>query len=137
MPGVAESLGIDLPRPREACGTVRILGIEVPAEPAMVHMMLPPFHEISWESEVLFLKDEVDIPFMGVLGQHGFLDRWVVSFNYYESYLVVEEQAVFEGRLPPEALEKAKQAIASRFGIDTYEAFQTGALDSEWERPGD
>ena len=34
---------------------------------------------ISWETEVQFLYDDLDLSFIGVLGQQGFLDRWVAQ----------------------------------------------------------
>jgi hypothetical protein len=86
----------------------------------MVHLTLPPFHDVSWETEVLFLRAELDLPFAGVLGHEGFLDRWVVSFNYPDNYFVVEEHDSFVQRIP----------------TDQYETFQQGSYDSEWTRPG-
>ncbi len=63
---------------------------------------MPPFEGLSWETEVGFFVDDWQMPFAGVLGHQGFLDRWAVSFNYSQNYFVVEEPGVFHGRLPPD-----------------------------------
>jgi MerR HTH family regulatory protein len=45
-----------------------------------------------------------------VLGQEGFLDRWVASFNFYEGFFVIEEHDSFVEPL----------------GVDPYEIYQRG-----------
>lgn len=116
---IAEALGVRLGQPGAQVEEVFLLGKSRLAERAMVHLTLPPFDDVSWETEVLFLRDELDLAFAGLLGTVGFLDRWVVSFNYYDSYFVVEERDSFVDRIP----------------VDVFEEFQRN-FDSEWQPPG-
>lgn len=115
---VAEPLGIRLSQPGSAYEEVTILGGRRKAERHLVHLTLPPFDDMTWETEVLFLRDELQVAFAGLLGTVGFLDRWVVSFNYYDSYFVVEERDVFQDRIPKDM-------------ADEFLKF-----DSEWAPPG-
>jgi hypothetical protein len=89
-----------------------------------VTLTLPPFDDLSWETEVAFLLDDWKMPF-GLLGQQGFLDKWVVSFNGYDQFFVVEPRDAFVERTP--FLDEE---------LDPYVLWQGGAYDSEWERPG-
>jgi Aspartyl protease len=116
---VADALEVDVGprcRPRRQ---IQILGGVHDAVVARVTLDLPPFEGLSWEAEAAFLVADLDLSFAGILGQEGFLDRWVVSFNYYDGYFVVEERDSFVGRL----------------GVDPYEVYQRQPFDSEWERP--
>lgn len=117
--GVAEALGIEMGRPGAPVEDVYLLGSPRKAERAMIHIALPPFNDMAWETEALFLREELDLAFAGLLGTVGFLDRWVVSFNYYDSYFVVEERDSFVTRMP----------------VDVYDEFQRN-YDSEWAPPG-
>lgn len=115
---VAEALQLNI-SPLRATRRVRVLGNVFPAEPTTVTLSLPPFDDICWETEVMVLAVELDLPFAGCLGSQGFLDRWVVSFNYYDSYFVVEERNVFVQRMP----------------VYTYVEFQE-KFDQDWWPPG-
>ncbi len=117
--GVADALGLEIGKPGAQVENVHLLGGVHKAERFHVVLMLPPFDDITWEAAVLFLREELDVAFAGLLGTEGFLDRWVVSFNYYDNYFVVEERDSFVGRMP----------------TNTYEAFQA-QFDSEWAPPG-
>jgi hypothetical protein len=46
----------------------------------------------AWEARVGFITDpQFQMPFQGLLGTEGFLDRWAVTFNkYYEYFEVLE-----------------------------------------------
>jgi len=114
---VAEPLGIRLGQPGVPVEPVTILGGTHKAERHLVTLTLPPFQGMSWETEVLFLREELDVAFAGLLGTVGFLDRWVVSFNYYDNYFVVEERDSFQDRIPK----------------DMEREFQR--FDSEWSPP--
>lgn len=114
--GAAEALGVDL-SDRGAQRLHFLAGQELYAVPAMVTLTLPPFDDIYWETEVDFLLGDWNMPF-GLLGQVGFLDRWVVTFNHYRNYFVVQQLDDFEGRLP----------------VDPFEEFQK-QWDG-WDRPG-
>lgn len=115
---VADALEIDMTPRRREDRTVHILGGEHPAKLATVHLELPPFKGLGWEARCAFLYGELPTSFLGVLGQEGFLDRWVASFNYYDSYFVIEERETFVERL----------------GVDPLE-YMSGRFDSEWDRP--
>lgn len=116
---VAEAVGLEVGRPDAATITVQMLGRPWRAEAHVVGLTLPPFDDIAWETEALFLRDHVDLPFEGLLGTIGFLDRWVVTFNYYDGQFIVEERDSFRARLPIDV---------EREFLDNY--------DSEWMRPG-
>lgn len=115
---VAEALDIDLGLGRGRDRDVHMLGGVHQARLATVMFDLPPFPGLSWEAEAAFLFADLDLSFAGVLGQAGFLDRWVASFNYYDGYFIIEERDSFVGRL----------------GLDPYEVFQQ-VYDSDWDRP--
>lgn len=99
--GVGDALGVvwdhDSRRAKHTIG-----GGQHVAQLEHVRLTLPPFEELSWETDVGFFVSDWRMPFAGVLGHQGFLDRWAVSFNYSQNYFVVEEPDVFHGRLPPD-----------------------------------
>lgn len=97
---------------------IHILGGVYEARVATVTLDLPPFSGISWETQACFLYDDLELSFAGVLGQEGFLDRWVASFNLYDNYFVIEE----------------RDGFVERLGHDPTEV-NRGTLDSEWDRP--
>lgn len=115
---IAEALGIKLGEPGAPVEELTVLGGVHKAERHLVLLTLPPFEDVAWETEVLFLRDELDLAFAGCLGTVGFMDRWVVSFNYYDSYFVVEERDSFQERIPKNMAEEFKR------------------FDSEWSPPG-
>jgi len=115
---VAERLDIDMGLGRGRDRDVHILGGVHKARVAPVVLELPPFDGITWETQACFLYGDLELSFAGVLGQEGFLDRWVVSFNYYDRYFVVEQRDSFAERLP----------------VDVSEV-QLREYDSEWDRP--
>lgn len=116
---VAEALKVDISTTHATTRTVRVLGGTYPAAEAMVTLSLPPFGDMAWETEVLVLAVELPLPFAGCLGSEGFLDRWVVSLNYYDNYFVVETRDGFQARMP----------------VDVYKEFQEN-FDEDWWPPG-
>jgi len=70
------------------------------AQPESVTLTLPPFGDLTWEADVDFFVDDWGMPFAGILGEQGFLDRWVVSFNRPDGYFLVEEPQSFARRFP-------------------------------------
>ena len=86
--GVGEALGVNWdPNVRRAKHTIG--GGQHVAQLETVRLTLPPFEELSWETDVGFLVNGCELPLGGVLGHQGFLDRGEVSFNYYHSYFVL------------------------------------------------
>lgn len=116
--GAADALGLDL-SDQSRRRLHFLAGRELWAVPVHVSLTLPPFDDLTWETEVDFLlvdAEDWQLPF-GLLGQMGFLDRWVVTFNRYRNYFVVQSVDDFEQRLP----------------IDPFEEFQR-QWDG-WDRP--
>ena len=100
--GVGDALDLDWDRADARRADHTIGGGQHVAQLEQLQLTLPPFEGLSWETEVGFFVDDWQMPFAGVLGHQGFLDRWAVSFNYSQNYFVVEEPGVFHGRLPPD-----------------------------------
>lgn len=49
-----------------------------------VDLSLPATGGNCWTAEVAFIKQmDFQMPFQGILGQQGFLDRFDVTFRYY------------------------------------------------------
>ncbi|HUZ44412.1 MAG TPA: hypothetical protein VMU63_08395 [Acidimicrobiales bacterium] len=116
--GCAEALEIDLSPPYgNRLRTHEFIGKSWQAVTVHVHLTLPPFEDFTWQTEVDFLLAEWDMPF-GILGHEGFLDRWVVTFNRYRNYFIVQEVGDFEQGLP----------------VDPFVEFQK-EWDG-WDRPG-
>lgn len=111
--GCADALDIDFTRRGARRRLHRIAGGDHQAQVEMVVLRLPPFEDLWWETEVDFLLSELSLPFAGLLGQQGFLDRWVVTFNRYDNYFIVEEPDSFKSRLPPDET-RLVQAAESR-----------------------
>jgi len=45
----------------------------------------------SWSARVGFITDRsFEMPFQGILGINGFLDRWAVTFNAYYGYFLLQ-----------------------------------------------
>ena len=114
----AELIDIDMGAGRGPDRQIHILGSSHRARVANVELELPPFEGLSWDAEVCFLYADLELSFVGVLGQEGFLNHWVASFNYSGNYFVIEEPASFEERIP----------------IDPYETYLE-QYDSDWSRP--
>lgn len=107
--GVGEGIGITFRLPSQCDRRHRIIGGEWPAQTELVTLTLEPFADLSWEAEVDFLVDDPGPLPYGLLGQEGFLDKWVISFNYYRSYFVVEPIEEFEQRLSPDPYEELQR----------------------------
>lgn len=97
-----EALGVEFDRPSNRARRVwhRIAGGDYLAQIEIVVLRLQPFPDLWWETEVGFFLDDWGMPFGGLLGQEGFLDRWVASFNRYDNYFIIEEPDSFKERLP-------------------------------------
>lgn len=88
---------------------LKILGGKHYARISTATLELPPFEGLHWTTEVLFLQEDLDISFGGVLGHRGFLDRWVASFNFYDGYFVIEERDSFVQRLGVDPVEQVER----------------------------
>jgi hypothetical protein len=56
-----------------------------------VELSLAASPEQAWTAHVGFITDPTfQMPFQGLLGTEGFLDRWAVTFNKYYGYFEVQ-----------------------------------------------
>ena len=80
---------------------IKLLGEDWEVASVTTTLELPPFSDLTWDAEVRFVLD--DGLLFGLLGYEGFLNRWVVTFNAYHGYTVVETLDSFQSRLPVDA----------------------------------
>jgi len=88
--GVGEALGVqfNFHGPR---GTVALLGETRHVQFEYVDLSLPGYPGHSWEARVAFIIDRTfQMPFQGILGAEGFLNKFVVTFHAYENFFLVE-----------------------------------------------
>lgn len=113
--GIGDLLAIDFPDyGTQATKQIQLMGHAWPAVTATVNLLLRPFHDMGWAAEIDFVLEE-GLPF-GLLGYEGFLNRWAVSFNGYQGYVVVEPTDEFDDRQPPEVFEILRREWPELFG---------------------
>jgi hypothetical protein len=89
--GVAEALVIGIGHAGCQRGTVALLGASRPVQFEYVELSLPHYPGFSWTARVAFITDRTfQMPFQGILGAEGFLDKFVVTFHAYENFFLVE-----------------------------------------------
>lgn len=87
----AGALGVQLGDASAKTGRIRILGGTWDVQVETVQLTLAGDPEYSWAAEVGFIRDRtMRMPFQGILGADGFLDRFAVTFNQYHEYIVIE-----------------------------------------------
>jgi hypothetical protein len=65
-----------------------------------VQISLADDAEYAWTARAAFVKSpELQMPFQGVLGTEGFLDKFAVTFNKYYDYFVLERPDDFHDRI--------------------------------------
>jgi hypothetical protein len=117
--GVADALGIRIGRTGADVGRTRILGGHWAIQFEVVELELPADPGFTWPARVAFVKDpDFQMPFQGVLGTEGFLDKFVVTFNKYYDYFLIER--------PDDWQERVGNAL---------EHDPVGDPDPQWERP--
>jgi hypothetical protein len=85
--GVADALGIRWDHAGCETGITAILGGSRHIQFELVDICLANDESLSWSARVAFIKDPAfQMPFQGILGADGFLDRWMVTFNKYYDY---------------------------------------------------
>jgi hypothetical protein len=98
--GAADAIGVRINSAGARSTTVRLMGFARSAQIETVDLTLPDIPGIIWTADVAFIKDpEVRMPFQGVLGTEGFLDRFAVTFNSYHNYFVIETADDFHQRV--------------------------------------
>ena len=89
--GVAEALVINIGYAGCQRGSVALLGASRPVQFEYVQLSLPHYPGLSWTARVAFVTDRTfQMPFQGILGAEGFLDKLVVTFHAYENFFLVE-----------------------------------------------
>jgi hypothetical protein len=96
----ADVVGVQLGRAGADTARLRILGGDRDVQLETVQLTLVADPEYSWTAEVGFIKDRSFVmPFQGVLGTNGFLDKHAVTLNYYYNYFVLDRPDEVHGRL--------------------------------------
>lgn len=73
-----------------------------------VELIIPAFGEsLRWTAEVSFFLQDWNMTF-GLLGQSGFFDHWVVSFDYPSTF-VIEERQSYQSRSPSLDVEQIQE----------------------------
>lgn len=98
--GVAEALNLRIRHAGAHLSSVRILGGVWQAQFEDVDLNLTIEPDLSWSARVAFILEQgFQMPFQGVLGTDGFLDKFAVTFNKYYNYFVVERPDDFDDRV--------------------------------------
>jgi hypothetical protein len=97
--GVAEALCINIGRFGASKGSIALLGQTRIVQFEYVELNLPAYSEYSWEARVAFVTDRTfQMPFQGILGAEGFLNKFVVTFHAYENFFLVEHPDEWSAR---------------------------------------
>jgi hypothetical protein len=98
--GAADAIGIRMGYAGARRGHVVALGNRWEVQWELVTLSVPADADLCWEVDIAFaVSEELQMPFQGVLGSRGFLDRVVVSFNEYHNYFVIEKPDDFHDRV--------------------------------------
>jgi hypothetical protein len=118
--GAADAVGVSFGYAGARTGMIRMLGGHWAVQFEDANLSLVVDTEYAWTASVAFVKSpELQMPFQGVLGTEGFLDKFAVTFNKYYDYFVLERPDDFHDR------------IGGPLGADPVMA-----PDPQWERPG-
>lgn len=72
-------------------GTIALLGSIRGVQFEDIDLCLLDDPSLYWTARVGFITDpQFVMPFQGLLGTQGFLDKWAVTFNKYYDYFVVQ-----------------------------------------------
>jgi len=99
---MGDALDVDYDKTPRKMVVHHLAGREHHAQLETVILTVAKFPDLSWSTEVSFLVDDWEMPFQGLLGTHGFLDRWVVSFDVAGNLFYLEEPESFNERIPPD-----------------------------------
>jgi hypothetical protein len=117
--GAADAVGVRFNYAGAESGTVRLLGGQWHVQFEIVQLSLPTDAAYAWSARVAFVKSpELQMPFQGLLGTEGFLDKFAVTFNKYYDYLVLERPDDFHDRVGAPLIDDP-----------------VTAPDPQWERP--
>ena len=69
---------------------MKLMGNSLRVQFETIELSLACDTEQAWEARIGFITDQTfQMPFQGLLGTQGFLDRWAVTFNKYYDYFEV------------------------------------------------
>lgn len=72
--------------------TIQLLGATRRVQFEYVDICLLDDPTLTWSIRIGFLTDPTFVmPFQGLLGTEGFLDRWAVTFNAYYNYFLLQQ----------------------------------------------
>jgi hypothetical protein len=118
--GAADAVGVRIGYAGAEKGRIRIFGGTWLVQFEMVELTFAVVEEVSWPARVAFVIDpDLQMPFQGVLGTEGFLDKFAVTFNRYYDYFILERADAFHERTGKHL---------------THDA--TGGADENWKRHG-
>ena len=104
--GAGDALGVNYGHAGAERGMVVVLGGTWDVQFEMVDLCLPVDPSISWTARIAFASSpQLVMPFQGVLGTDGFLDKFAVTFNRYYDYFVIERPDDFHERVGAHLLE--------------------------------
>lgn len=96
--GVAEALCISIGHLGAERGTVALLGASRQVQFEYVDLSLPRYPGLSWTARVAFITDRTfQMPFQGILGAEGFLNKFVVTFHAYENFFLIDHPDEWKG----------------------------------------
>jgi hypothetical protein len=97
--GAADALGVRIHQTGARLGTVQLLGGTRQVQFEDVDLCLLQDTTVGWQAAVAFIVDpSFQMPFQGILGTEGFLDRHVVTFaKYYDWFEVCPASEWDEG----------------------------------------
>ena len=97
--GAADALCIRMGSAGAETGSIAVLGAVRRVQYEYVELSLPRYPAFSWTAHVAFTTDpQFQMAFQGILGVEGFLDKFVVTFNAYENFFVVERPDEWRSR---------------------------------------
>jgi hypothetical protein len=90
--GVAEALVISIGHAGCEKGSIALLGKHLIVQFEYVELSLPDYPGLSWTARVAFITDRTfQMPFQGILGAEGFLNKFVVTFHAYENFFLIQD----------------------------------------------
>ena len=90
--GAAEALCINIGNFGAETGSIALLGEHRRVQFEYVELSLPHYPSLSWTARVAFITDPAfQMVFQGILGAEGFLNKFVVTFNAYDNFFIIDE----------------------------------------------
>lgn len=88
--GTAQALLVRFNHASAETGQIAILGAKRTVQFEYVELSIVADLSLHWTARVGFITDSTFVmPFQGILGNDGFLDKWAVTFNKYYDYFLL------------------------------------------------